>query len=256
MDTTLIIIHKTLKNQKNRYNCITHIYHYIYICTAICYIYFIPQTMNTLEKMTAEKLLRIKAIKLQPSNPFTWASGWKSPIYCDNRKLFSYPAIRNFVKIELSRLAMEKYPDADAVAGVATGAITPGALVADALGLPFVYVRATPKDHGLENLIEGDLRPGQKVVVIEDLISTGGSSLKAVEALRKNGSEVVGMVAIFTYDFAVANQRFKDANVRLLTLSNYNAVVEEALNISYIAENEVETLKEWRRDPAKWGIGK
>ncbi|HCO67730.1 MAG TPA: orotate phosphoribosyltransferase, partial [Dysgonomonas sp.] len=139
--------------------------------------------MSNLEKMTAEKLLRIKAIKLQPSNPFTWASGWKSPIYTDNRKLFSYPAIRNFVKLEMSRIVIEKYPDADAIAGVATGAITPGALVADVLGLPFIYVRSSPKDHGLENLIEGELKPNSKVVVIEDLISTGGSSLKAVEAI-------------------------------------------------------------------------
>lgn len=212
--------------------------------------------MKKLEHLVAEKLLKVKAVKLQPANPFTWASGWKSPIYCDNRKTLSYPAVRNFIKIELARTVMEQFPEVEAVAGVATGAIAQGALVADQIGLPFVYVRSAPKDHGLENLIEGDLRPGQKVVVIEDLISTGGSSLKAVEALRKNGCEVVGMVAIFTYDFAVANQRFKDANVRLLTLSNYNAVVEEALNISYIAENEVETLKEWRRDPAKWGAGK
>lgn len=212
--------------------------------------------MKKLEHLVAEKLLKVKAVKLQPANPFTWASGWKSPIYCDNRKTLSYPAVRNFIKIELARTVMEQFPEVEAVAGVATGAIAQGALVADQIGLPFVYVRSAPKDHGLENLIEGDLRPGQKVVVIEDLISTGGSSLKAVEALRKNGCEVVGMVAIFTYDFAVANQRFKDANVRLLTLSNYNAVVEEALNISYIAENEVDTLKEWRRDPAKWGIGK
>lgn len=212
--------------------------------------------MKKLEHLVAEKLLKVKAVKLQPANPFTWASGWKSPIYCDNRKTLSYPAVRNFIKIELARTVMEQFPEVEAVAGVATGAIAQGALVADQMGLPFVYVRSAPKDHGLENLIEGDLRPGQKVVVIEDLISTGGSSLKAVEALRKNGCEVVGMVAIFTYDFAVANQRFKDANVRLLTLSNYNAVVEEALNISYIAENEVDTLKEWRRDPAKWGVGK
>ncbi|MGL5317908.1 MAG: orotate phosphoribosyltransferase [Bacteroidales bacterium] len=212
--------------------------------------------MKNLEHLVAEKLLKVKAVKLQPANPFTWASGWKSPIYCDNRKTLSYPAVRNFIKIELARTVLEQFPEVEAVAGVATGAIAQGALVADQMGLPFVYVRSAPKDHGLENLIEGDLRPGQKVVVIEDLISTGGSSLKAVEALRKNGCEVVGMVAIFTYDFAVANQRFKDANVRLLTLSNYNAVVEEALNISYIAESEVETLKEWRRDPAKWGVGK
>ncbi|MBD8347725.1 MULTISPECIES: orotate phosphoribosyltransferase [unclassified Dysgonomonas] len=208
--------------------------------------------MNTLEKMTAEKLLRIKAIKLQPSNPFTWASGWKSPIYCDNRKLFSYPAIRNFVKIELSRLAMEKYPDADAVAGVATGAITPGALVADALGLPFVYVRATPKDHGLENLIEGELRPNSKVLVIEDLISTGGSSLKAVEAIKRDGSEVIGMIAIFNYGLPISISNFEKAGVELTTLTNYDAVLSEALRIDYIDESELETLQEWKKAPADW----
>ena len=208
--------------------------------------------MSNLEKMTAEKLLRIKAIKLQPSNPFTWASGWKSPIYCDNRKLFSYPAIRNFVKLEMSRIVIEKYPDEDAVAGVATGAITPGALVADALGLPFVYVRSTPKDHGLENLIEGELRPNSKVVVIEDLISTGGSSLKAVEAIKRDGSEVVGMVAIFNYGFPLAKENFEKANIELSTLTNYDAVLEQALKIDYIVESDLETLQEWRKAPSKW----
>ncbi len=208
--------------------------------------------MSKLEKMTAEKLLRIKAIKLQPSNPFTWASGWKSPIYCDNRKLFSYPAIRNFVKLEMSRIVIEKYPDADAIAGVATGAITPGALVADALGLPFVYVRSTPKDHGLENLIEGELRPNSKVVVIEDLISTGGSSLKAVEAIKRDGSEVVGMVAIFNYGFPLAKENFEKANIELSTLTNYDAVLEQALKIDYIVESDLETLQEWRKAPSKW----
>lgn len=202
--------------------------------------------------MTAEKLLRIKAIKLQPSNPFTWASGWKSPIYCDNRKLFSYPAIRNFVKLEMSRIVIEKYPDADAIAGVATGAITPGALVADALGLPFVYVRSTPKDHGLENLIEGELKPNSKVVVIEDLISTGGSSLKAVEAIKRDGSEVVGMVAIFNYGFALAKDNFEKANIELSTLTNYDVVLEQALKIDYIMESDLETLQEWRKAPSKW----
>ena len=177
--------------------------------------------METLEKLFAEKLLKVKAIKLQPANPFTWASGWKSPIYCDNRKTLSYPSLRNFVKIEISRLILEKFGQVEAIAGVATGAIPQGALVADELNLPFVYVRSKPKDHGLENLIEGELRPGMKVVVIEDLVSTGGSSLKAVEALRKNGCEVIGMVASFTYGFDVAVKAFKEANVQLLTLTNY-----------------------------------
>ena len=158
--------------------------------------------MKTLERLFAEKLLKIKAIKLQPANPFTWASGWKSPFYCDNRKTLSYPSLRNFVKIEITRLILERFGQVDAIAGVATGAIPQGALVADALNLPFVYVRSTPKDHGLENLIEGELRPGMKVVVVEDLISTGGSSLKAVEAIRRDGCEVIGMVAAYTYGFS------------------------------------------------------
>jgi len=208
--------------------------------------------MNSLEKITAEKLLRIKAVKLQPSNPFTWASGWKSPIYCDNRKLLSYPTIRNFVKIELARLVLENFRDADAIAGVATGAIAPGALVADILGLPFVYIRATPKDHGLENLIEGDLKPKSKVVVVEDLISTGSSSLKAVDAIRNDGSEAIGMVAVFTYGFPIATEKFKKAEVTLKTLTNYDAILQEALKIDYIAESELQTLQEWRNSPADW----
>lgn len=208
--------------------------------------------MNTLEKLTAEKLLSIRAIKLQPSNPFTWASGWKSPIYCDNRKLISYPRIRTFIKTELCRLIIENFAEADAIAGVATGAIAPGALVADALGLPFIYIRSTPKDHGLENLIEGELKPGSKVVVVEDLVSTGSSSLKAVEAIRRDGSEVVGMVANFTYGFPVATKKFKEADVQLLTLTNYDAVLKEALRIDYIAESDLETLQEWRKAPADW----
>lgn len=208
--------------------------------------------MTTLKKLTAEKLLSIRAIKLQPSNPFTWASGWRSPIYCDNRKLISYPKIRTFIKIELSRLILENFPEADAIAGVATGAIAPGALVADALGLPFVYIRATPKDHGLENLIEGELKPNSKVVVVEDLVSTGSSSLKAVGAIRKDGSEVVGMVANFTYGFPIASQKFAEAKVKLMTLTNYDAVLEEALRIDYIAESDLETLQEWRKSPADW----
>ncbi|NDV94219.1 orotate phosphoribosyltransferase [Dysgonomonas sp. 521] len=208
--------------------------------------------MNTLEKLTAEKLLSIRAIKLQPSNPFTWASGWKSPIYCDNRKLISYPRIRTFIKTELARLILENFQEVDAIAGVATGAIAPGALVADALGLPFVYIRSTPKDHGLENLIEGELKPGSKVVVVEDLVSTGKSSLKAVEAVRRDGSEVIGMVANFTYDFPIATDNFKNAGVELITLTNYDAVLKEALRIEYIAESDLETLQEWRKSPADW----
>ncbi|HNP90036.1 orotate phosphoribosyltransferase [Macellibacteroides fermentans] len=208
--------------------------------------------MKTLERLVAEKLLKIKAVKLQPANPFTWASGWKSPIYCDNRKTLSYPAVRTFIKLELARVISEKYENVDAIAGVATGAIAQGALVADLLNLPFVYIRSTPKDHGLENLIEGELKPGSKVVIIEDLVSTGGSSLKAVEAVRNFGCEVIGMVAIFTHGFPIATQQFKDAKVTLTTLSNYDAVVEEGVRTNYIDESDIETLQEWRKDPANW----
>lgn len=208
--------------------------------------------MKTLEKIFAGKLLKVKAIKLQPTNPFTWASGWRSPFYCDNRKTLSYPDLRTFVKLETARLIVERFPEAEAVAGVATGAIPQGAMVADTLALPFVYVRSKPKDHGLENLIEGDLKPGSKVVVVEDLISTGGSSLKAVEAIRNYGCEVVGMVASYTYGFDVAENAFADARVKLVTLTNYEAVVAEALRIGYIKESDVELLNEWRKNPSQW----
>lgn len=208
--------------------------------------------MKTLEAIFADKLLKVKAIKLQPTNPFTWASGWKSPFYCDNRKTLSYPDLRSFVKIQTARLIMERFPEAEAVAGVATGAIPQGAMVADTLNMPFVYVRSKPKDHGLENLIEGELKPGTKVVVVEDLISTGGSSLKAVEAIRNYGCEVVGMVASYTYGFDVAEKAFKDANVELLTLTNYEAVVAQALATGYIKEEDVELLNQWRKAPSEW----
>jgi len=208
--------------------------------------------MKKLDRIVAAKLLKIKAVKLQPSNPFTWASGWKSPIYCDNRKTLSYPDLRNFIKIELARLIREKYDHVDAIAGVATGAIAQGAMVAEELGLPFVYVRSSPKDHGLENLIEGDLKPRMKVVVIEDLISTGGSSLKAVEAIRADGSDVIGMLAIFTYGFPEADDAFRKAKVELTALSNYDAVLETALATNYIHESELKTLQEWRISPSTW----
>lgn len=202
----------------------------------------------------AERLLKVKAIKLQPKNPFVWASGWNSPIYCDNRKTLSYPQTRNFIRIELARLVLELYPDAEVIAGVATGAIAQGALVADTLGLPFVYVRPKPKDHGLENMIEGDLRPRQKVVVIEDLISTGGSSLKAVEAIRNDGSEVLGMLGIFTYGLPIAAEKFKKAKVNLTTLCNYEAILTEALATNYISEEDLAALQEWRENPSTWGV--
>lgn len=212
--------------------------------------------MKNLERQVAEKLLKIKAVKLQPQNPFTWSSGWKTPIYCDNRKTLSYPDLRNFIKIELARLIQEKYPTVDTIAGVATGAIAQGAMVANELSLPFIYVRSSPKDHGLENLIEGDLRPGQKVVVVEDLVSTGGSSLKAVEAIRQHGCEVLGMLAIFTYGLPIAAERFKEAKVNLTTLCNYDAVLEVALKTDYIADDDLESLQEWRNAPEKWGKDK
>jgi len=206
--------------------------------------------MKLLEKQVAEKLLKIKAIKLQPHNPFTWAAGWKSPIYCDNRKTLSYPQTRTYIMLQIARVIQENYPDTEVIAGVATGAIAQGVLVAQLL--PFIYVRPTPKDHGLENLIEGDLKPRQKVVVIEDLISTGGSSLKAVDAIRKDGGQVLGMVAIFSYDFPLAMEKFKSAKVKLTTLCNYQSVLNEALATNYISQDDMETLKEWRLDPASW----
>lgn len=208
--------------------------------------------MRTLEQILANKLLKIKAVKLQPANPFIWASGWKSPIYCDNRKTLSHPSLRNFIKLELARTIIEKYGNVNTIAGVATGAIAQGAMVAEELNLPFVYVRATPKDHGLENLIEGDLKPGSKVVVVEDLISTGGSSLKAVEAIRNAGCDVIGMITIFTYGFPVADEKFKEAKVKYTALCNYDAILDEALKTDYVAESEIKTLQEWRKDPIKW----
>lgn len=208
--------------------------------------------MDTLKKEFAKKLLDVKAIKLQPNDPFTWASGWKSPFYCDNRKTLSFPDLRTFVKLQLVHTVLAHFPEADAVAGVATGAIAQGALVADTLNMPFVYVRSKAKDHGMQNLIEGELAPGAKVVVVEDLISTGGSSLKAVAALREAGYEVVGMVASYTYGFPVAAQAFADAGVRLETLTGYDHVVAQALATGYIAETDVELLHEWRKDPANW----
>ncbi|MDE6197606.1 MAG: orotate phosphoribosyltransferase [Muribaculaceae bacterium] len=208
--------------------------------------------MNTVARLLAEKLLKISAVKLQPANPFVWASGWNSPIYTDNRRTLSYPDVRSFIKIELTRTILEQFPEVEAVAGVATGAIAQGALVADLLNVPYAYVRSTPKDHGLENLIEGDLRQGQKVVVVEDLVSTGKSSLKAVEAIRNAGCEVVGMVALFTYGFPVAEENFAAEGVRLVTLSDYNSLLEVALDTKYISESDFVTLQQWRQDPANW----
>jgi hypothetical protein len=207
---------------------------------------------NTLKRDFASKLLRIKAIKLQPNEPFTWASGWKSPFYCDNRKTLSYPDIRTFVKVGMVHAILKHFPEADVIAGVATAGIPQAALIADVLNMPLIYVRSKPKDHGLENLIEGEMKEGAKVVVIEDLISTGGSSLKAVEAIRKAGGDVVGMVASYTYGFPIAAQAFKDANVKLVTLTDYDHVVAEALATGYIQESDIELLNEWRKNPSGW----
>lgn len=208
--------------------------------------------MSTIKETFASKLLEVKAVKLQPNDPFTWASGWKSPIYTDNRKTLSFANLRSFVKLELCHAIQEHFPEATCVSGVATGAIAQGALVADQLGMPFSYVRPKPKDHGMGNQIEGDIEKGAKVVVVEDLISTGGSSLKAVAALREYGVEVVGMVASFTYGFPVAEQAFAEAGVNLITLTDYEAVVKQAAATGYIKESDIEVLKEWRKDPANW----
>jgi orotate phosphoribosyltransferase len=210
--------------------------------------------MKEIRHQFAKMLMDIEAIKLQPQEPFTWASGWKSPIYTDNRKTLSYPRVRSFVKLELCHAIQEQFPEAEAVAGVATGAIAQGALVAEQLGLPYAYVRPKPKDHGMGNQVEGMLPKGAKVVVVEDLISTGGSSLKAVEALRQYGVEVIGMVASFTYGFPVAEEAFAAAGVRLVTLSNYDAVIEEAALTGYIKDEDKAVLAEWRKDPSVWGV--
>ena len=200
----------------------------------------------------AEFLLQIKAVKLQPENPFTWASGWKSPIYCDNRKTLSYPAIRTYIRQQFVNAINSQFAKPDVIAGVATGGIAQGALVAQEMGLPFVYVRSEAKKHGLTNMIEGDIEAGQSVVVIEDLISTGGSSLKAVEALREKGCVVKGMAAIFTYGFDIASDNFKKANCSLLTLTNYSTLINVALDKGYVNENDIASLNAWRSNPDTW----
>jgi orotate phosphoribosyltransferase len=203
-------------------------------------------------KKTAEHLLQIKAIKLNPNEPFNWASGWKSPIYCDNRITLSYMSVRVFLKQEIAKIVELEYGKPDVIAGVATGAIAIGVLVAQELGVPFVYVRPEPKKHGRKNQIEGYLESGQNVVVIEDLISTGNSSLNAVDALKEAGAVVKGMVAIFSYGFEVADKNFEEKNVRLATLSNYDSLLEQALDSSYINEEELITLNDWRKNPSEW----
>ncbi len=206
----------------------------------------------TNEKAVAEKLLQINAIRLNPQQPFTWASGWRSPIYCDNRKTLSFPYIRDFVKSELCNIIFEQFPDAGLLAGVATAGIAWGAMAADQLKLPFVYVRPKPKDHGLGNQIEGYYEAGQKVVVIEDLISTGRSSLQVCDVLVNQGLAIEGMVSIFTYGFPVAAEAFKNAGVRLISLTNYETLVALAIEKGIIGAGEENTLLNWRKDPAGW----
>jgi len=213
---------------------------------------FSINTLYLLAMILEEKLLQIKAIKLQPQNPFTWASGWYSPIYCDNRLLLSFPDIRSFVKKELSRLVIEKFPSVNKIAGVATAGISHGTLVADALGLPFAYVRPEPKKHGKGQQIEGLIEIGDKVVLIEDLISTGSSSLKAVEAVRKINCSVLGIAALFTYGFDIAKENFKNSKCSFYTLGSYSHLLKYALEINYISNDDLKLLNDWREDPANW----
>jgi orotate phosphoribosyltransferase len=209
--------------------------------------------MKSNEKAVAEKLLQIEAIKLRPDEPFTWASGWKSPIYCDNRKTLGFPYIRDFVKSELCNVIFSAFPNADAIAGVATAGISWGAMAADQLKLPFCYVRPKPKEHGMGNQIEGYFEPGQKMVVVEDLVSTGKSSLQAVDALRQAGLVIEGMVSIFTYGFAVADSAFAEAGIDLIPLTNYNTLIELAVEKGVVTTDQLALLQSWRNNPAEWG---
>jgi orotate phosphoribosyltransferase len=208
---------------------------------------------SEIEQQVAEFLLQIKAIKLQPDNPFTWASGWKSPIYCDNRVTLSHPTIRTYIRQQLTLVIQEEFGAVGCIAGVATAGIPQGVLVAQELGLPFIYVRAKPKDHGMGSLIEGEILPGKRVVVIEDLISTGKSSLQAVDALRAAGYEIAGLAAIFSYGFDLATENFKQSQCKFFTLSNYNALLKYAEEHQYISADDVEILKQWRKSPSTWG---
>jgi len=205
------------------------------------------------EFAVAEKLLQINAVKLNLQNPFTWASGWKSPIYCDNRKILSYPHVRDFIKSEMTNTVFTEFPDAEVIAGVATAGIPHGVLVADLLTLPFVYVRSKPKEHGMGNQIEGVLEPGKKVVVIEDLISTGMSSMQAVEALQQAGAEIIGICSVFNYGFDVAKDLFASKQIKMISLSNYDALVSLALEKNIIDKADESLLKEWRVSPSSWG---
>ena len=208
---------------------------------------------NETAENIAEHLLQIKAVRLQPAQPFTWASGWKSPIYCDNRISLSHPKVRTYIRQALVKKIEEKFGRPDLIAGVATAAIAQGALVAEAMGLPFVYVRSSPKDHGRENLIEGEVKSGQSAVVIEDLISTGGSSLKAVNALRNAGCKITGMIAIFTYGFPLAEENFKKENCPLITLCDYETLIAKAASSGYVTPSDLHALRAWREQPEIWG---
>ncbi|PWK29214.1 orotate phosphoribosyltransferase [Arcicella aurantiaca] len=212
-------------------------------------------TQRTLAENVASMLLEVKAVRLNPDQPFKWASGWNSPIYCDNRITLSYPKVRTAIKNGLASAVQAYFGDVDIIAGVATAGIAQGALVADWLELPFCYVRPEPKKHGMGNQIEGaSIKPGQKVVLIEDLVSTGGSSLKAVEALREAGANVLGMVAIFTYGFEIARKNFADKGLNFYTLSDYETLIGEAVTKKYVTESQLITLQEWRQNPAEWGV--
>ena len=208
--------------------------------------------MKKTARILADKLLEINAVKLQPELPFVWGSGWNSPIYNDNRRILSYADVRNFVKVNMASLILEKYPEVDVIAAVSTAAIPFGTLVADTLGLPFVYVRSTPKDHGLENLIEGDLQLGKKVVMVEDIVATGGGSMKAADIIRRSVCEVLGGVCVLNYEFPSAVKRLRDADIHVEALCNYDTLVEAAIDIKYIHKSQEATLKEWRKDPANW----
>lgn len=204
-------------------------------------------------KHFAEKLLQIRALQVNLQQPYTWASGWKSPVYCDNRKVLSYPFVRDFVKSELANMVLEHFNDAECIAGVATAGIAHGVMAADLMKLPFIYVRAKPKEHGMGNQVEGVLEKGQKVVVVEDLVSTGKSSLQVVDVLRDQGAEVIGMCALFTYGFPVADEAFAKAGVPLYTISNYQALIEVAREQQLVDESQLESLNQWRLQPESWG---
>lgn len=208
--------------------------------------------MKTIDKLLAEKLLRISAVKLQPESPFVWASGWNSPIYTDIRRALSYPDVRTFINIELSRTIIERFPEADAVAAVANGAIAFGAMVSDAINLPYAYVRDTPKDHGLENTIEGNLKMGWKVVIIEDQLSTGRSSIAAVEAVRNAGCEPLGIITVLDFEFPISARRFNDQHIPVISLLTYSKMIQVAQEQRYIEASDLDTLHQWREDPAGW----